>query len=128
MQELAGDLRGEGRERHRLLLSIKESMSPNPGAECCVHARYRCWSSYSTCDWCDQISRRPGDDAWPSQRSQLFCVGTRFTRNLMVAGFLYVNFVKSYGTKGPIGPHCAVRNDLSDHLVIRGITTQSLIK
>ena len=39
----------------------------------------------------------------------------------MVAGFLYVNFVKSYGTKGLIRPHCAVGNDLSDHLVIRGI-------
>ena len=46
----------------------------------------------------------------------------------MVAGFLYVNFVKSYGTKGLIRPHCAVGNDLSDHLVIRGIATMLLVE
>ena len=44
----------------------------------------------------------------------------------MVAGFLHVNFVKSYGAKGLIRPHCAVGNDLSDQLVIRGITRRPL--
>ena len=46
----------------------------------------------------------------------------------MVAGFLHVNFVKSYGTKGLIRPHCAVGNDLSDHLVIRGTVTMLLVE
>jgi len=45
VQEFAGD-RGEGWEGYRLLLSIKEGGHPDPGAECCVHARYRRWSSY----------------------------------------------------------------------------------
>ena len=69
MQELAGDLVGEGCEGHRLLLSIKEGVHPNPGAECCVHARYCCWSWYLIGDWRHKKRQRSGDGAWPSQSS-----------------------------------------------------------
>lgn len=43
MKELAGDRVGEVWEVQRLLLSIKEGVHPNPGAECCVQALYRRW-------------------------------------------------------------------------------------
>ena len=44
----------------------------------------------------------------------------------MVAGFLFVSFINPYRMKVLMGPDCAVENDLSDHLVIRGITTRPL--
>jgi len=67
VQEFAGD-RGEGGGGgYRLLLSIKEGGHPDPGAECCVHARYRRWSSYLKGDWCHEKRRRSGDGARPSK-------------------------------------------------------------
>ena len=87
MQELAGDLVGEGCEGYRLLLSIKEGVHLNPGVECCGHARYCRWSSYLIGDWSHKKSWRSVDGAWPSQSSQPVYGGPRVTRNLMVAGF-----------------------------------------
>lgn len=67
MQELAGDRVGEGCEGHRLLLPIKEVVHPNPGVECCGHARYRRWSSYLIGDWRHK-TRRPSGDGVPAVR------------------------------------------------------------
>ena len=41
-------------------------------------------------------------------------------------GFLFVSFINPYGAKVLMRLDCAVENDLSDHLVIRGITTRPL--
>ena len=108
MQELAGDCVGEGWEGHRLLLSIEEVVHPNPGLECCGHARYRRWSSYLTGQRCHQIRRRSGDGAQPSQSSQPVCVGLRFTRNLVVADFLFVSFDNLSRSAAPLRPYCAL--------------------
>ena len=98
----------KGGEGHRLLLSIEEGVRPNPGLECCGHARYRRWSSYLTVQRCHQIRRRSGDGAWPSQHSQPVCVGLRSTRNLMVTGFLFVSFDNLSRLAVPLRPYCAL--------------------
>lgn len=108
MQELAGDRVGEGCEGHRLLLPIKEVVHPNPGVECCGHARYRRWSSYFIGDWRHKKPRRSVDGAWPSQSSPPVYGGPRVTRNLVVAGFLFVSFDNLSRSAAPLTPYCAL--------------------
>ena len=119
MQESAGDLVGEEWGDDRLLLSIKEGVHPNPGAECCVHAVLSSWPIVSNADGCQAIRRRSGDGApvgqgdgvsgaWPNHSSQPFHVGSRVTRNLMVAGLLFVSFDNLSSSVALMGAYCAV--------------------
>ena len=108
MQELAGDRVGEGCEGHRLLLPIKEVVHPNPGVECWGHARYRRWSSYLIGDWRHKTRRRSVDGAWPSQSSPPVYGAPRVTRNLAVAGFLFVSFDNLSRSAAPLTPYCAL--------------------
>ena len=108
MQELAGDCVGEGWEGHRLLLSIEEVVHPNPGVECCGHARYRRWSSYLTGERCHKKRRRSGDGAQPSQHSQPVYGVPCVTRNLVVAGFLFVSFDNLSRSAALLRSYCAL--------------------
>ena len=77
MQESAGDLVGEEWGDDRLLLSIKDGVHPNPGAESCIHAVLSSWAIVSNADGCQAIRRRFGDGVSVGQGLVDACRGPR---------------------------------------------------